>query len=218
MRISGPHRRRPAFTLIEVIVATMIVGMLALTLYRFVAAHLTVIRQSTEIGDEREALQSAVRLVETQLREISAQQDEALMGRPYKFHGLANDEITWRCSAGAGLLTSAASGEYRVTLTVQPVSERSSETELGLRRQPVEMNDAHAGELDRGGSGAKYNWLPLIRPMAALEVRYFDPTQKGWVDTWADPSRRPSLVRLRIWKNADEPPVEAMLPVPTGNP
>ncbi len=218
MRIPGHSRRRHAFTLLEVIVATMIVGMLALTLYRFVAAHLSVIRQSTELGDRREALQAVVRLVEAQLREISPQQEEALMGRPYMFHGLANDEITWRCNAGSGLLTSAASGEYRVTLTVQPVSEHSSETELGLRRQPVEMNDANSGELNRGGSGAKYNWLPLIYPLAALEVRYFDPGQKGWVDAWTDPGRRPSLVRLRMWKSAEDPPVEAMLPVPSGNP
>ncbi len=217
MRIRVHNSRRRAFTLIEVIVATMIVAMLALTLYRFLASHLAVMRQATELGDEREAIQAVIRLVQTQLRDLPLRQGEALLGRPYKFRGLANDEITWRSEAGAGLLTSAATGEYRVTLTVQPVSERSSETELGLRRQPVESKDANSGELNRGGSGGRYNWLPLIQPMAALEVRYYDPAQKIWVDAWADGSRRPSLVRLRLWRRVDDAPVEAMLPVPSGN-
>jgi hypothetical protein len=114
------------------------------------------------------------------------------------------------------LLTNAAAGEYRVTLVVQPVSDRSTETELGLRRQPIEMNGATGSGLNRGGGeAAKYNWLPLIRPMAALEVRYFDSAQKLWVDAWTDPGRRPSLVRLRLWKRAEEPPVEAVIPVPS---
>ena len=216
-RVPSRHRfQRSGFTLLEVILATMIVGMLTLTLYRFVSAHLTVIRQSTDISDEREAIQGVVRLVQTQLRSIDPQEQEALLGEPYKFRGVSNDEIAWHSTAGAGLLTNAAAGQYRVTLTVQPVSDRSTETELGLRRQPIVTNDATVTGLNRGGgAAAKYNWLPLIRPMAALEVRYYDPAQKLWVDTWKDASRRPSLVRLRLWKYADQPPVEAVVPVPS---
>jgi len=217
MPLPRSHKRRRAFTLLEVIVATMIVALLALTLYRFLASHLTVIRLATDLSDEREALQAVVRLVQTQLRDLPPQQEGAVLGRPFKFNGLASDEMTWRCGAGPGLLTTVASGDFRVTLTVQPVSERSSETELGLRRQPVEMKDIEAGELNRGGSGAKYNWLPLIRPLAALEVRYFDPAQKTWVEAWTDPGRRPNLVRVRLWKRAGEPPMEAVLPVPSGH-
>jgi prepilin-type N-terminal cleavage/methylation domain-containing protein len=216
MRLRFAPRRSSGFTLLEVIVATMIVGMLALTLYRFLASHLSVIRQATELSGEREALQAVVRLVQSQLRDLPPAQEGSLLGQSNKFHGLANDEITWRCEAGAGLLTTAARGEYRVTLTIQPVTERSAETELGLRRQPVDFMKAPAEELNRGGAGSRYHWLPLVRPAAALEIRYFDPAQKQWVDAWADSGRRPSLVRLRLWKRADEPPVEAVLPVPSG--
>ncbi len=197
--------------------ATAIVGMLTLTLYRFVSAHLLVIRQSTDISDEREALQGVVRLVQTQLREMDPQEQEALMGQPFKFHGLSNDELSWHSTAGPGLLTTAAPGPYRVTLTVQPVSERSTETELGLRRQPLDMKNGNISQLNRGSSGTKYNWLPLIRPMAALEVRYYDQGQKQWVDTWKDSAHRPNLVKVRLWKYADQPPVEAVLPIPSAN-
>jgi type II secretory pathway pseudopilin PulG len=205
-----------AFTLLEVIIATMIVAMLALTLYRFLASNLAAIRISTELTDEREAVQAVVRLLQAQLNDLPAKEPAALSGQPYKFRNLSNDEITWRCGAGPGLMTAAASGEFRVTLTVQPVDEKSSETELGLRRQPIDPKDqAIATELKRGGGDKKYNWLPLVRPMAALEIRYFDARINAWTDAWTDPSRRPELVRVRLWKRADDEPVEAVLAVPS---
>ena len=70
----------------------------------------------------------------------AALQSTALTGKAYKFHGLSNDQMTWTCTAGTGLLTTAAPGEFQVTLTVQPVDDSSNETELGLRRQPAPGN------------------------------------------------------------------------------
>jgi hypothetical protein len=140
-----------------------------------------------------------------------------LSGRAYKFRGLSNDTMTWRSISGPGLLSANAAGEFYVTLTVQPVSEKSNETELGLRRAPVDPKKAKDVTLDRGGGDQKYNWLPLIRPMAALEIRYFDPRQNNWVDTWLDASRYPNLVRIRLWKYIDAAPMEAVFMVPAAN-
>src|SRR5438552_4005928 len=114
-------RAERAFTLLEVIIATMIIAMLALTLYRFLASNLAAIRISTELTDERDAVQAVVRLIESQLNDLPTRQPAALSGQPFKFRNLSNDEITWRCGAGPGLMTTAAAGEFRVTLTVQPV-------------------------------------------------------------------------------------------------
>lgn len=218
MSTRASHSARRAFTLLEVIIATMIVAMLALTLYRFLASNLAAIRISTEINDEREAVQAVVRLLQSQLNDLPVREQAALSGQPYKFRNLSNDEITWRCGAGPGLMTTAASGEFRVTLTVQPVSEKASETELGLRRQPSDPKDQTIAEtLKRGSGDKKYNWLPLVRPMAALEVRYFDARLNAWTDAWTDPNFRPALVRVRLWRRADDAPVEAVLPVPSAH-
>src|SRR5687768_8035326 len=113
---------RRAFTLLEVIIATMIVGMITLSLHRFLSANLRAISFSTELTAEREALQGVVRLLESQLHDLAAEPG-ALQGRALKFRGLSNDEIFWRCTAGAGLLTGAATGEWRVFLTVQPTRD-----------------------------------------------------------------------------------------------
>jgi type II secretory pathway pseudopilin PulG len=207
---------RWAFTLLEVMIATMIIGMITLTLYRFLSTNLTAIRFSTEIADERDAVQAVVRLIETQLNDLPLRETEALTGQPFKFHDLPNDEITWKCSPGPGLMTSAGAGEYRVTLTVQPVSEESGETELGLRRRPIDpLAPLEATTPGRGRGTEKYNWLPLVRPMAALEIRYFDKQLNAWQDTWKQPGRRPDLVRVRLWKRVGDNPVEAILPVPS---
>ncbi|MEI9898620.1 MAG: prepilin-type N-terminal cleavage/methylation domain-containing protein [Chthoniobacter sp.] len=45
---------RRAFTLLEMIIALMITSMIVLSLFRFVTAHLTTIRVSTESGEERD--------------------------------------------------------------------------------------------------------------------------------------------------------------------
>lgn len=211
------NQARRAFTLLEVIIATMIVGMMVITLYRFLSANLTAIRVSTELNDEREAVQAVVRLIQGQLNELTPRVPGSLIGKPLKFRGLSNDELTWRCPAGPGVLTTAAPGEFRVTLTVQPVKENSAETELGLRRKQIDPTEAIDTTIQpvRGGGTDQYNWVPLIRPMAAIEVRYFNQQLNAWQDMWNDLNRRPDLVRVRLWKRADEPPVEAVFAVPS---
>jgi prepilin-type N-terminal cleavage/methylation domain-containing protein len=217
MPLHPPDSSRRAFTLLEVVLATMILGMLSLTLYRFLTAHLTAIQTATEWSDERDAMQAVVRLVRSELNSLPPQGSDMLQGRAYKFHGLSNDTMTWRSISGPGLLSANAAGEFNVTLTVQPVAEKSSETELGLRRQPIDPKRAQDVTLSRGSGDQKYNWLPLIRPMAAVEIRYFDPRQNSCVDAWTDAGRYPNLVRLRLWKYADAPPLEAVFMVPAAN-
>ena len=64
--ISAPR----AFTLLEVMAATMIVALLAFTLYRFINSNLRAIRISTELSEEREAVQAVVRLLQTELNDL----------------------------------------------------------------------------------------------------------------------------------------------------
>ena len=211
-RNNGPR----GFTLLEVMIATMIISMLAMVLFRFVSTTLTAMKYTTELQDERESLQAVVRFIQTQLADLPPRENGVLLGNPLKLHDLSSDELIWRTHAGQGVLTTAAPGEYRVTMTVQPVESTSTELELGLRREPITPEArADADFFARGSGTNKYNWVPLVRPMAAFEVRYFDPRLNAWLDRWTDQTSRPPLVRVRLWKNADDPPVEAVLPVPS---
>lgn len=204
------------FTLLEVMIATLIISLLAFTLFRFVSANLQAMQFTTEVQAERDSLQAVVRLVQTQLADLPRRETGAILGNPLKIRELSNDELIWKTRAGQGVLTAAAPGEYRVTMTVQPVESTSRELELGLRREPI-TDEARTdlGFFERGSGTNKYNWISLIRPVAGFEVRYFDPRLNAWLDRWTDQAARPMLVRVRIWKNADDVPIEAVLPVPS---
>jgi prepilin-type N-terminal cleavage/methylation domain-containing protein len=218
MFIRARSNARRGFTLLEVMIATLIISLLAFTLFRFVSANLQAMKFTTELQDERESVQAVVRFLQTQLADLPRRENGAILGNPLKLHDLSSDELIWRANAGQGVLTAAAPGEYRVTMTVQPVESTSSELELGLRREPI-TTEARA-DVDffaRGSAASKYNWVSLVRPFAAFEVRYFDPRLNAWLDRWTDQTARPLLVRVRLWKNADDPPVEAILPVPSAN-
>ncbi len=211
-RNNGPR----GFTLLEVMIATMIIGLLTTVVLRFVTTNLQAMKDTTDLQDERESVQAVVRFLQTQLADLPRRENSALLGNPFKLHDFSNDEIIWRAHAGQGVLTAAAPGEFRVTMTVQPVESTSSELELGLRREPVTPEArADVDFFARGSGTGKYNWVSLVRPMVGFEVRYFDPRLNAWLDRWTDQTTRPQLVRVRLWKNADDPPVEAILPVPS---
>ena len=216
IRMRARKNSARGFTLLEVMIATLIVSLLAFTLFRFVSANLQAMKFTTELQDERASMQAVVRFLQTQLADLPPRENAALLGNPLKLHDLASDELIWRASAGPGVLTAAAPGEYRVTMTVQPVESSSLELELGLRREPITPEARTDADFFARGTGtAKYNWVSLIRPIAAFEVRYFDPRLNAWLDRWTDQAARPSLVRVRLWKNADDQPLEAVLPVPS---
>ena len=216
MSIPARNKTARGFTLLEVMLATMIVALLTSVLFRFVSANLQAMKDTTEIQDERESVQAVIRFLQTQLADLPRRENSALLGNPFKIHEFSNDEIIWRARAGQGVLTAAAPGEFRVTLTVQPVESKSDVLELGLRREPITPEArADVDFFARGSGQSKYNWVSLVRPMVGFEVRYFDPRLNAWLDRWTDQTTRPQLVRVRLWKNADDPPVEAILPVPS---
>ena len=194
-----------AFTLLEVMVAVAIVGLLTVSLHRFVVANLTALQYSTEMSVERGMMTGLVNFIGGQLADIPAQGQGLLVGQPHKFNELSSDEMQWLCRPGAGLMTAAASGQYRVTLELRPVTKTSAELELGLRRRPVE------------GTDKDETWVSLMRPVQALEIRYFHPQLNAWVDRWNDQNRRPSVVRIRISRTVDEPPFDAVLRLPATN-
>ena len=218
MSIRARNNAARGFTLLEVMIATVIIAMLTFTLLRFVTANLNAMKYTSELQDERAAVQAVVRFLQAQLADLprGGNGNAALLGNPLKLHDLACDELIWRTHAGPGVLTTAAPGEFRVTMTVQPVESTSRELELGLRREPITAEARTDVDFFARGSGAnKYNWVTLIRPFSAFEVRYFDPRLNAWLDRWTDQNARPTLVRVKLWKNADDAPVEAILPVPS---
>jgi prepilin-type N-terminal cleavage/methylation domain-containing protein len=196
------RRRGPAFTLLEVTLAVAILGMMALAIYRFVSTNLTAVRISTEINETDARYEGLANLLTAQLQDLPPGQG-ALAGEPYKFSGRSRDEMTWVCSAGPGLLTRYATGEFSVTLRLRPI-ERSDKMELGILRE---------SEDDDNPVPENKSWVSLLTGVNSMEIRYFDPRLNTWVDRWTDRGTLPHLVRLTIDRAGSAVPWEAVLPL-----
>ena len=59
-----------------------------------------------------------------------------MYGEPLKVNDRERDWVRWNCSAGPGLLTRYAPGDFTVTLGLKPESEKSDRLDLGFLRKP----------------------------------------------------------------------------------
>ncbi len=198
---ANPARRRAGFTLLEIMLAVAILAMMSLAIYRFVQANLTALRISTEtnmIDSQYEGFANLLSAEWTTLPSGSG----ALLGEPFKLDNRSRDEITWICSAGPGLLTRYAVGEYRVNMRLRPAAKGSQKMELGLSRKSFDRNQKVDGE---------ESWVPLLPEVESLKITYFDPRLNTWVDKWTDTITLPRLVKLIVGRPDNSVPWEAVI-------
>jgi len=191
-----------AFTLLEVTLAVAILGMMALAIYRFVSTNLTAVRLSAEITETDARYEGLGNLLLQQLQALPPGQG-ALVGEPYKFSGRSRDEMTWVCSAGPGLLTRYAVGQYSVTLRLRPI-EGSDKMELGIVRESEDEDNPVPDD---------QSWVSLLTGVNSMEIRYFDPRLNAWVERWTDRGTLPHLVRLTIDRPGSAVPWDVVLPL-----
>lgn len=196
-----PDRRR-AFTLLEIVLAVAILGMMTMVIYRFVAANLTIMRVSSEESVSDASYSGLINLVTAQLQELPNGVG-ALSGEPFKFGDRPRDEITWICGSGPGLLTRYAPGEFIVSMRLRPVAEKNDRMEIGFMRKPRDAPE---------GSTEGESWVPLLEDVRSVQIRYFDPRLNAWVERWTDPGMLPKLVRLVIGR-ANRGSLEAVIPL-----
>ena len=191
---------RGAFTLLEITLAVAILAMMSLAIYRFVQTNVAALRISSEVNAADAQYSGFQNLLTAQWQSLTPGAG-ALLGEPLKLSDRSRDEITWICSAGPGLLTRYAVGEYRVNMRLRPMSKGQDEMELGLLRSP-------ADEVDNGGNE---NWTPLLPNVQSLQLRYFDPRLNTWVDKWTDTVTLPRLVKVAIGRANNAVPWEAII-------
>lgn len=195
------RKRRTAFTLLEVTLAVAILGMMAIAIYRFVQTNIVAIRISAESTAADEQYSGLRDLLLAQWQTLPPGKG-AMTGEPAKLSDRARDEIRWTCGPGPGLLTRYAQGDYVVWLRLKPGNK--NELDLGVLRRP----QAEPGLVHENDS-----WLPLIRNVGSLEIKYFDPRLNIWVDRWTDTLLLPRLVKLTIGRIDSPAPWEVIIPL-----
>ena len=198
-----PVNRRRGFTLLEIIMAVAILATMALAIYRFVQANLVAIRLSSG------AIAADARY--DGLREVLANQWQslpsgrgALLGDAFKLNDRERDEVRWVCSAGPGLLTRYAAGDFVVALRLQSGKKDSDRLDLGFLRKPKD---------DSSLTNVNESWIPLIEDVRSLQVRYFDTRLNVWVERWTDTGTLPRLVKVTVNRSDAAAPWEAIIPL-----
>jgi prepilin-type N-terminal cleavage/methylation domain-containing protein len=208
-----PRRRSAGFTMLEVIIAVMILGMTAIGIFNFVRSNLQAIRYSVEDVEETLSIERLVAMVQEELYAIPARGGSAtLLGEGLRTNNMDFDSMEWPSRGGPGLMTTAATGEFRVKLMMKPLETNSRKYEIGLRRRPVLLDSA--GGLVQGGSDKDATWVPLLADTISLRIRYWDPRLGQQLDSWRDQAARPSFIVLSILKEGETAPYEAVLTVP----
>ena len=195
------HRERSAFTLLEITLAVMILAMMSLAIYRFVQSNLTALRISAEVNAIDARYSGFESLLASQWQSLPSGVG-ALVGEPFKLNEQARDEITWVCSAGPGLLTRYAAGEYRVSMRLRPVAKDANAMEIGFARRP---------KTDEINAADQESWIPLLPNVRAMQIRYFDPRLNTWVERWTDTVTLPRLVKVAIERTDSPVPWEAII-------
>lgn len=192
-------RNLGAFTLLEITLAVAILAMMSMSIYRFVQSNLIAMRLSSEQSAADARYDGLLNLLSQQWQSLPNGVG-ALTGEPFKQSDSSRDEITWVCSAGPGLLTRYAAGDYIVSMRLRPVAAGANRMEIGVLRRL------------RGESGAEAeSWVPLLDDVRSLEIRYFDPRLNTWVERWTDTSTLPRLVRLSLGRPERAAPWEAII-------
>lgn len=190
------------FTLLEIVLAAAIMGLLTMAIFRFVQTNLMVVQISAAESAEDARYTGLLELLTTQLQSLPSGVG-ALAGDTYKFNDRQRDEIVWACSAGPGLLTRYASGDFTVRMRLRPVKDGSDKLQLGIFRKP--RGDAE-------GADENETWVPLVDDVGSLRIRYFDTRLNAWVERWTDTGTLPRLVEMVI-QRANRPEWRAIVAI-----
>src|SRR4051794_3701213 len=174
------------FTLLEMILATAILGLMATAIFRFVQSNIIALQISATENIEEARYNGLLDLLTSQWQNLPTGVG-ALAGDTYKFNDRPRDEIVWACGAGPGLLTRYAPGEFTVRMRLRPMKEGSDRLQLGCFRKP---------RTDAEGENENESWVPLIDDVNGLRIRYFDTRLNAWVERWTDTGTLPQLIEL----------------------
>ncbi len=213
---------RSGFTLLEVMLAVAIMALTTLGIFRFVQSTVRAVSASVDDTEEQLAVERLVALVQEEFYSLPARVQSSasgqtngqtnIQGESTRLNGFDFDSLEWRSRGGPGLMTTAATGEYRVKLRIQPVEKNSTKYEIGFWRRPALIETS--GGLVAGGSDKDATWVPLLQNVAALRLRYWDSRLGQLLDSWRDPTARPSFVIMSITLAGEVTPYEAVLRIP----
>jgi prepilin-type N-terminal cleavage/methylation domain-containing protein len=203
MSTARANTRKTGFTLLEIMLAVVILGMMALSIYSFVRSNLVALRVSSEVAATDAAYDGLRDLLTAQWQSLPSGMG-ALTGDAVKVSDLSRDQVTWTCSAGPGLLTRYANSDYIVSMRLRAEPNNANRLDLVFIRRAAQ---------DQAATDVNESWIPLLQNVQGLEIRYFDPRLNVWQDRWTDNVALPRLIRVTVSRKDSTIPWQAIIPL-----
>ena len=201
--VAGRNTSKKGFTLLEIMLAVAILGLMSLAIYRFVQSNIVALRVSSEATAADARYDSLRDLLSAELQSLPPGSG-ALLGEPLKLNDRSRDELKWVSGAGLGVLTRYAPSDFSVSFRLQPQSKDSDRFDLGLLRKPKN---------DESFTDVHESWVPLLQDVRGLQIRYFDSRLNVWIPRWSDTVTLPRLVKVTIERNDAAVPWEAIIAI-----
>ena len=187
----------------EIMLAVAILGMMSVAVFRFVQSNMIALQLSSDTAAADAQYDGLRDLLAAEWQSLSPLRAN-MIGEPFKFGDRERDEIKWRSTAGPGLLTRYAPGDFTVVLRLQPENENGRRLNLGFLRKAQENSDT--GE-------SRETWVPLIKDVNSLEISYFDANANNWLPRWPLGGRLPLLVKVTVGRTDAAVPWETIIPL-----
>ena len=187
----------------EIMLAVGILGMMSVAIFRFVQSNMIALQFSSDTAAADAQYDGLRDLLTAEWQSLSPLRAN-LTGEPFKLGDRERDEIEWRSTAGPGLLTRYAPGDFTVVLRLQPENENGRRLNLGFLRKAQENSDT--GE-------SRETWVPLIKDVNSLEISYFDANANNWLPRWPLGGRLPLLVKVTVGRADSAVPWETIIPL-----
>lgn len=217
-----------AFTLLEIMLAVAILGIVGVAIFRFTETTLTVTRIAVQNGETSQAVTGFTHLLQAQLDSLPTSGVGAVTGTSLKAGESPRDELVLVCEAPAALLSRRAPGAWRMQLALRGAADPARGNTLGLQRLgpaeddtavdvnkpagPALLTDAATRRKTAAMAG---DWVPLLDHVAGFEVNYFNGRLNGWLPKWNDPNAVPDCLRVRLtFADGAGSPLELVLRVP----
>ena len=187
----------------EIMLAVAILGMMSVAIFRFVQSNMIALQFSSDTAAADAQYDGLRDLLTAEWQSLSPLRAN-MTGEPFKLSDRERDEIKWRSTAGPGLLTRYAPGDFTVVLRLQPENENGRRLNLGFLRKAQENSDT--GE-------SRETWVPLIKDVNSLEISYFDANANNWLPRWPLGGRLPLLVKVTVGRADSAVPWETIIPL-----
>ncbi|MEO7931886.1 MAG: hypothetical protein ABIT76_01885 [Chthoniobacterales bacterium] len=202
-RVAGGNRS--AFTLIEVVLGVLILGLLAGVLFTLVESTIGAAAQLSIKQGQTQELNGLIEICRETFATLDGRAQFTSTVKPATGGGYVQE---LRIEDGPLAFSWQGNGTETGITTVSPRPQANGLLAFCLLHEP----DADSTEND-SKLAPKPKWFVLVRDLKKLEWRFFDPRAATWRKEWEEGGVRPSMVELVIQSPASPEETRVVFPM-----